>query len=127
MGAYRKGLELNKAMGVNFEKERKILAGMRDQIRKLIDQKQHKLNQLLAQIERIKGAMADDDYDAAKKSLSEHLQIVGKSCAGMTTFAKQEKGALEKVLSSLEPPLSSSMPITLQPLHRATPSPHNKA
>ena len=40
--AYRKGLELNKAMGVNFEKERKILAGMRDQIRKLIDQKQHK-------------------------------------------------------------------------------------
>jgi|EP00945_MAST-04E_sp_MAST-4E-sp1_P003759 hypothetical protein len=100
--AYRKGLELNKAMGVNFEKERKILAGMRDQIRKLIDQKQHKLNQLLAQIERIKGAMADDDYDAAKKSLSEHLQIVGKSCAGMTTFAKQEKGALEKVLSAME-------------------------
>ena len=46
--------------------------------------------------------MADDDYDAAKKSLSEHLQIVGKSCAGMTTFAKQEKGALEKVLSAME-------------------------
>lgn len=100
--AYRKGLELNKAMGVNFEKERKILGGMRDQIRKLIDQKQQKLNQLLAQIERIKGAMADDDYDAAKKSLTEHLQIVGKSCAGMVSFAKQEKADLEKILGAME-------------------------
>jgi len=100
--AYRKGLELNKAMGVNFEKERKILGGMRDKIRALIDQKQQKLNQLLAQIERIKGAMADDDYDAAKKSLTEHLEIVGKSCAGMVTFAKQEKSALEKILGAME-------------------------
>merc|ERR1711871_1239202 len=100
--AYRKGLELNKAMGVNFEKERKILGGMRDQIRKLIDQKQEKLNQLLAQIERIKSAMADDDYDAAKKSLTQHLQIVGKSCAGMVSFAKQEKADLEKILGAME-------------------------
>merc|ERR1711898_54839 len=29
--AYRKGLELNKAMGVNFEKERKVLGGMKMQ------------------------------------------------------------------------------------------------
>merc|ERR1712178_553100 len=54
--AYRKGLELNKAMGVNFEKERVVLGGMRDKIRALLDKKTAKLNKLLAQIERIKGA-----------------------------------------------------------------------
>jgi len=100
--AYRKGLELNKAMGVNFEKERKVLAGMRDKIRALIDKKQQKLNDLLAQIERIKAAMADDDYDAAKKSLTEHLGIVGKSCAGMVKFGKQGKASLEKILGAME-------------------------
>ena len=83
----RKGLELNKAMGVNFEKERVVLGGMRDKIRALLDKKTAKLNKLLAQIERIKAAMGDDDYDAAKKSLTEHLKIVGKSCRGMAAFA----------------------------------------
>ena len=85
--AYRKGLELNKAMGVNFEKERVVLGGMRDKIRALLDKKVAKLNKLLAQIERIKAAMGDDDYDAAKKSLTEHLKIVSKSCRGMKAFA----------------------------------------
>merc|ERR1711871_1609978 len=100
--AYRKGLELNKAMGVNFEKERKVLGGMRDKIRELLDKKTAKLNKLLAQIERIKGAMADDDYDAAKKSLGEHLNILGKSCAGMEVFAKGLKSRTTKLLGAME-------------------------
>merc|ERR1711871_575848 len=100
--AYRKGLELNKAMGVNFEKERKVLGGMRDKIRELLDKKTAKLNKLLAQIERIKGAMADDDYDAAKKSLGEHLTILGKSCAGMEVFAKGLKSRTTKLLGAME-------------------------
>lgn len=100
--AYRKGLELNKAMGVNFEKERKVLGGMRDKIRELLDKKTAKLNKLLAQIERIKGAMADDDYDAAKKSLGDHLAILGKSCAGMGVFAKGLKSRTTKLLGAME-------------------------
>lgn len=100
--AYRKGLELNKAMGVNFEKERKVLGGMRDAIRQLLDKKIAKLNKLLAQIERIKGAMADDDYDAAKKSLGEHLKILAKSCAGMGAFEKQLKQKTTKLLSAMD-------------------------
>jgi hypothetical protein len=100
--AYRKGLELNKAMGVNFEKERQVLGGMRDKIRELLDKKTAKLNKLLAQIERIKGAMADDDYDAAKKSLGDHLTILGKSCAGMEAFAKGLKSRTSKLLGAME-------------------------
>jgi len=100
--AYRKGLELNKAMGVNFEKERSVLGGMRDKIRALLDKKTAKLNKLLAQIERIKGAMADDDYDAAKKSLGEHLTIVKKSCRGMEAFAKGLKQKTDKLIGAMD-------------------------
>merc|ERR1712096_335103 len=100
--AYRKGLELNKAMGVNFEKERKVLGGMRDKIRELLDKKTAKLDKLLAQIERIKGAMADDDYDAAKKSLSEHLTVLGKSCRGMGVFAAGLKSRTDKLIGAMD-------------------------
>ncbi len=100
--AYRKGLELNKAMGVNFEKERVVLGGMRDKIRALLDKKIAKLNKLLAQIERIKGAMGDDDYDAAKKSLTEHLKIVGKSCRGMAAFASGLKAKANSLIGAME-------------------------
>lgn len=100
--AYRKGLELNKAMGVNFEKERVVLGGMRDKIRALLDKKVAKLNKLLAQIERIKAAMGDDDYDAAKKSLTEHLKIVSKSCRGMKAFAAGLKEKATKLIGAME-------------------------
>ena len=100
--AYRKGLELNKAMGVNFEKERVVLGGMRDKIRALLDKKVAKLNKLLAQIERIKAAMGDDDYDAAKKSLTEHLKIVSKSCRGMKVFAAGLKEKATKLIGAME-------------------------
>jgi len=100
--AYRKGLELNKAMGVNFEKERVVLGGMRDKIRALLDKKTAKLNKLLAQIERIKAAMGDDDYDAAKKSLTEHLKIVGKSCRGMAAFANGLKAKANSLIGAME-------------------------
>jgi hypothetical protein len=100
--AYRKGLELNKAMGVNFEKERVVLGGMRDKIRALLDKKTAKLNKLLAQIERIKGAMADDDYDAAKKSLGAHLKILQKSCNGMKAFATGLKSKTDKLIGAME-------------------------
>eukprot|EP00944_MAST-04C_sp_MAST-4C-sp1_P015595 g15595.t1 len=100
--AYRKGLELNKAMGVNFEKERVVLGGMRDKIRALLDKKTAKLNKLLAQIERIKAAMGDDDYDAAKKSLTEHLKIVGKSCRGMAAFASGLKAKTNSLIGAME-------------------------
>lgn len=100
--AYRKGLELNKAMGVNFEKERAVLGGMRDKIRELLDKKTAKLNKLLAQIERIKGAMADDDYDAAKKALGEHLKILQKSCNGMKAFANGLKSKTDKLIGAMD-------------------------
>merc|ERR1711871_1201057 len=100
--AYRKGLELNKAMGVNFEKERVVLGGMRDKIRALLDKKTAKLNKLLAQIERIKGAMADDDYDAAKKALGAHLKILEKSCSGMKAFANGLKSKTGKLIGAME-------------------------
>jgi len=100
--AYRKGLELNKAMGVNFEKERTVLGGMRDKIRQLLDKKTAKLNKLLAQIERIKGAMADDDYDAAKKALGAHLKIVQKSCSGMKAFANGLKSKTDKLIGAMD-------------------------
>jgi len=61
-----------------------------------------KLNKLLAQIERIKGAMADDDYDAAKKSLGEHLKILARSCAGMGAFEKQLKQKTTKLLGAMD-------------------------
>jgi len=100
--AYRKGLELNKAMGVNFEKERTVLGGMRDKIRALLDKKTAKLNKLLAQIERIKGAMADDDYDAAKKALGAHLKILQRSCSGMKVFASGLKSKTDKLIGAMD-------------------------
>jgi len=99
---YKTGLELNKLMGINFEKERVVLAGMRNKIRELIDTRTAKLNKLLAQIERIKGAMGDDNYDAAKKSLPEHLNIFKPACQRMTSFSTTEKAQLSKLLGAMD-------------------------
>lgn len=99
---YKTGLELNKLMGVNFEKERVVLAGMRNKVRELIDSRTIKLNALLAQIERIKGAMGDDNYDAAKKSLPAHLNIFKPACSRMAAFSKTEKAALAQLVAAMD-------------------------
>ena len=51
--AYRKGLELNKAMGVNFEKER-VVFGMRDKIRALLTKKRQNLTNCLLKLNALK-------------------------------------------------------------------------
>ena len=89
-------------MGVNFEKERVVLAGMRNKIRELIDSRTAKLNKILAQIERIKAAMGDDNYDAAKKSLPEHLKIIKSACKHMTFFSKSESAQVSKLLLAMD-------------------------